>query len=115
MGIERARDLRQNPTEAEKGLWSKLRLKQLDGHRFRRQVPIGPFVVDFCCLARRLIVEVDGGQHSSDAAKDARRTEWLERQGFRVLRFWNNDVLGNIDGVLATIAMHLAGGGSPPP
>jgi very-short-patch-repair endonuclease len=94
-----ARQLRSNPTEAEKRLWSKLRLKQIGGHRFRRQAPIGPYVADFACLAQRLIIEVDGGQHDSRATQDDARTAWLERQGFRVLRFWNNEVLGNVEGV----------------
>jgi very-short-patch-repair endonuclease len=101
-----ARRLRQNPTEAEIRLWSKLRLKQIGGHRFRRQVPIGPYIADFACLERRLVIEVDGGQHSESGTDDV-RTAWLERQGFRVLRFWNNDVLGNTDGVLTVIADHL--------
>jgi very-short-patch-repair endonuclease len=110
----RARELRSNPTEAEKRLWSKLRLKQIDGHRFRRQVPVGPFIVDFVCLARRLIIEVDGGQHDSRAIEDDARTAWLERQGFHVLRFWNNEVLGNIEGVYEIIAAHLARDYPPP-
>ena len=86
-------------------LWSRLRRRQVDGHRFRRQVPIGPFVADFTCLEARLIVEVDGGQHNMRALDDARRTAWLESQGFRVLRFWNNDVLTNLPGVPETIRM----------
>ena len=86
-----ARRLRRNPTDAEKRLWSKLRHKQLSGHRFRRQVPIGPYIVDFACLGARLIVEVDGGQHANQIERDNARTAWLGGQGFRVLRFWNND------------------------
>ena len=105
---ERARELRANMTDAERKLWSKLRLKQIDGCRFRRQLPIGPYIVDFVCLASRLIIEVDGGQHASDVQRDAKRTAWLESQNFRVLRFWNNDVLGNMDGVLQTIQCALA-------
>jgi very-short-patch-repair endonuclease len=118
MASPRARQLRSNPTEAEKRLWSKLRLKQIDGHRFRRQVPIGAYVVDFVCLARRLIIEVDGGQHDSRASQDDARTAWLERQGFSILCFWNNEVLGNIEGVYEIIVAHLAGGAphpNPPP
>jgi very-short-patch-repair endonuclease len=108
------RRLRQNPTEAEIRLWSKLRLKQIGGHRFRRQVPIGPYIVDFICLARRLVIEVDGGQHAAESDRDDVRTAWLERQGFRVHRFWNNEVLGNTDGGLAVIADHLAAEIPPP-
>ena len=115
MPSTRARELRRNPTDAEKRLWSKLRLKQIDGHRFRRQVPIGPYIVDFACLARRLIIEVDGGQHDSRAIQDDARTAWLEREDFRVLRFWNNEVLGNIEGVYETIVAHLTDGSVPPP
>jgi len=115
MASTRARQLRSNPTEAEKRLWSKLRLKQIGGHRFRRQAAIGPYIVDFICLARRLIIEVDGGQHDSRATQDDARTAWLERERFRVLRFWNNEVLGNIEGVYEVIVAHLTGGGIPPP
>jgi len=106
MSTNRARDLRANMTDAERKLWSRLRREQIDGHRFRRQMPIGPYIVDFVCLASRLIIEVDGGQHSAE--RDARRTAWLESQDFHVLRFWNNDVLGNLDGVIQTIEDALA-------
>ena len=107
-----ARRLRKNPTDAETRLWSRLRRKQLDGHRFRRQVSLGPYVADFVCFEARLIVEVDGGQHAERAA-DTARTAWLEAQGYRVLRFWNNDVLGNIDGVVETIRAAFARHSSP--
>ena len=107
MPSELARELRQNPTDAEKRLWQHLRNRQLDGHKFRRQVPLGRYVVDFACLEARLIVEVDGGQHGWRAAADAARTAWLKGNGFRVLRFWNNEVLGNLAGVLDTIRRHL--------
>ncbi|MGE0737231.1 MAG: endonuclease domain-containing protein [Alphaproteobacteria bacterium] len=99
----RARKLRSNLTDAEKRLWNRLRRKQVDGYRFRRQVPLGFYIVDFACLEARLVVEVDGGQHAVDAARDGVRDAWLVANGFRVLRFWNNDVLGNTDGVLAEI------------
>jgi very-short-patch-repair endonuclease len=115
MPSTRARQLRSNPTEAEKRLWSKLRLKQIDGNRFRRQVPIGRYVVDFVCFDRCLIIEVDGGQHDSRIVQDDARTAWLQREGFRVLRFWNNEVLGNIEGVYDVIVAHLADGHVPPP
>ena len=106
----RARRLRKNLTDAEKRLWARLRFKQLDGFRFRRQQPIGPFVVDFFCPQVKLIIEIDGGQHAADLERDERRTRWLEARGYRVIRFWNNDVLGNTDGVLVAIQQAL-----PPP
>jgi len=99
--------LRHNPTDAEIRLWSRLRGKQLGGFRFRRQHPIGFYVVDFFCPEARLIVEVDGGQHGEHNARDAARTEWLERRGYRVIRFWNNDALARTDDVLATIFVAL--------
>jgi very-short-patch-repair endonuclease len=93
-----ARKLRKKPTEAEAWLWQHLRLRQLSDFKFRRQHPLGNYVVDFICLEAKLIVEVDGGQHNlnGDIKKDIVRTKWLEQKGFKVLRFWNNDVLGNI-------------------
>ena len=107
MANKRARRLRSNATEAEKRLWSKLRDRQLAGHKFRRQVPIGPYVVDFFCPEQKLIIEIDGGQHAVEAALDEKRTDWLESEGYRVVRFWNNDVLGNTDGVLDAITRTL--------
>src|SRR5882762_6608753 len=95
-----ARRLRLTPTDAEIRLWSRLRRKQLEGFRFRRQHPLGPYVVDFFCAEAKLIVEVDGGQHADDGEA---RTRWLEARGYRVIRFWNNDVLANTDGVLRMI------------
>jgi len=88
-----ARKLRKHPTDAERLLWRHLRLRQLGGYKFRRQQPLGPYIVDFVCLEQRLCVEVDGGQHAEQAEDDARRTAWLEAKGFRVLRFWNTEVL----------------------
>jgi len=99
MHKSRSRQLRRNLTEAEQALWRHLRLRQLDGHKFRRQQPIGPYIVDLVCLERRLIIELDGGQHSSQIISDAERSAWLETQGFRVLRFWNHEVLQNIEAV----------------
>lgn len=110
-----AKRLRLDQTDAEAKLWSKLRNRQLNGHKFRRQVPIEGFVVDFVCYESRLVVEVDGGQHDEQAEKDARRTEVLEDAGFLVIRFWNNEVLGNCEGVLETIAAVLADSSSPSP
>jgi very-short-patch-repair endonuclease len=104
--LKRARALRREMTEAEKKLWRHLRDDQLEGHRFRRQVAVKPYVVDFCCLKKKLAIEVDGGQHSENA-DDLARTRWLERKGYQVLRFWNNEVLGNIEGVLEIIVEKL--------
>jgi very-short-patch-repair endonuclease len=98
-----ARRLRRDQTDAERALWFRLRDRRLNGMKFRRQMPIKAYVVDFCCEATRLIVELDGGQHSEHVAEDAKRTAQLEAYGYLVLRFWNNDVLSNIDGVLETI------------
>ncbi len=88
---QRARELRRNMTDAEKRLWRELRLRQFDAHKFRRQFPLGPYIVDFVCLDARLVIEVDGGQHL-DSPEDRRRDAWLATQGFRVLRFWNTTV-----------------------
>ena len=105
---ERARTLRRNPTEAERALWRHLRLRQLDGYKFRRQQPLGPYILDFICLEKRLIVELDGGQHAEQVVADAERTAWLEGQGFRVLRFWNHDVLKDIQAVKEVIGRALS-------
>ena len=102
--VARARRLRRNATDAESVLWFGLRDK-LAGTRFRRQAAFGPYFADFACHAAKLIVEVDGGQHN--AGRDAVRTEFLNGEGYRVLRFWNNDVLSNLGGVLETIAAAL--------
>ncbi|HWE75069.1 MAG TPA: crossover junction endodeoxyribonuclease RuvC [Stellaceae bacterium] len=103
----RARRLRRDATDAEKLLWSKLRNAQLEQAKFRRQEPILGFTADFVCHEKRLIVELDGGQHSWQTDKDERRTRMLEQAGFRVVRFWNNDVLGNLDGVLEQLRESL--------
>lgn len=98
--------LRRNLTDAERKLWGALRDRQLQGHKFRRQVSLANYVVDFVCLEKRVVVEVDGGQHM-DNAGDEERTAVLEKQGFLVLRYWNNEVLKNLDGVLQVLAEHL--------
>jgi very-short-patch-repair endonuclease len=103
----RARRLRHDATDAERRLWYRLRSRQINGAKFVRQDPIGPYVVDFACREQRLIVEVDGGQHATDP-RDAVRDSWLSDRGYRVLRFWNNDVLSNTDGVLEAIAAALS-------
>ena len=97
------RRLRSNMTDAEQHLWRFLRRKQMLGFKFRRQHPFGDYIIDFVCLEAMLAIEVDGGQHSAKHAEDAARTECLERAGFRVLRFWNNEVLSEIDSVSAAI------------
>ena len=103
MDRSRAKELRNNPTEAERILWQHLRLRQLGGYKFRRQQPLGNYIVDFVCLGKRLVVEVDGRQHNSQHSYDERCDAWLEQQGFRVLRFWNNEVLYNVEGVKGAI------------
>ena len=87
---ERARSLRRDMTDAEKSVWRILRLYQIDGHRFRRQVPLGRYIADFVCHDARLVIEIDGGQHQGSAPQEAERTRFLQDQGYRVLRFWNN-------------------------
>lgn len=105
---ERARQLRRDMTDAERLLWRHLRASQL-GHRFRRQHPIGPYIVDFACLSAGLVIEVDGGQHF-EPVSDARRDAFLRGEGFRLLRFWNNDVLQNPEGALGMILQQLSDG-----
>jgi very-short-patch-repair endonuclease len=104
-----ARKLRTNPTDAEKKLWRSLRQLKSRGFHFRRQVPIDGMVVDFACYSARLVIELDGGQHneSNGRANDERRDANLRRSNFKVLRFWNNDVLANIDGVMETVCLSL--------
>jgi very-short-patch-repair endonuclease len=103
MASTRAGELRRNLTDAERKLWWKLRHRQVGGYRFRRQVPIGPYIVDFACLSHRLLIELDGSQHGENIAYDQARTRWLGSRGYRVLRFWNGDVLQDLEGVLETI------------
>ena len=100
-----ARRLRAKATPTEILLWKRLRSIETEGTHFRRQVPIGPYVADFACMAARLVIELDGSQHNTDArrARDDRRTRWLEAEGYRVIRFWNNDLAHNMNGVLETI------------
>jgi len=104
----KARELRKNLTEAERTLWKYLRLRQFDGNKFRRQQPIGKYIVDFVCFEKKLIVEVDGGQHNEQVIYDSERNEWLKKQGFRILRFWNNQILKEIDGVEGSIMEALS-------
>jgi very-short-patch-repair endonuclease len=104
-----ARQLRRTMTDAEMRLWQHLRSRRLLGFKFRRQVPIGYYVVDFACLDAQLVIEVDGGQHAERESEDQRRTDWLSSQGFRVLRFWNDDVLLRTDIVLERVIKVLEG------
>ena len=94
-------------TQAEKLMWSKIRDRRLDGVKFKRQKPIAGYIVDFVALDLKLIVEIDGGQHAERAAEDAARTKVLEECGYHVVRFWNHDVLGNIEGVLEALVQEL--------
>ena len=106
--IDFARGLRWNPTDAERLLWKHLRRRRVDGYRFRRQRPFGPYVCDFICLEAKLIIELDGSQHVEQAAYDAQRDHFMRSYGFRVLRFWNGHVASETEAVLDTIfaALH---------
>ena len=108
----RARELRTNATPPERMLWRELSARKVLGVRFNRQVPIGPFVCDFVARSAKVIVEVDGGQHTGEG--DAARTRYLGAQGFRIIRFWNNDVLQNLDGVWTVIEEALSTPPHPP-
>ena len=109
---QRSRDLRNNPTPAERKIWSALSNRQLGGVRFNRQVVIRPYICDLVARSVKLIIEIDGGQHGNSIDYDEARTVFLEAKGYRVLRFWNNDVMENLEGVVATISGALK---SPPP
>lgn len=103
----RAKAMRSEPTPAEHRLWQILRAKRLAGFKFKRQLPVDRYIVDFACPARRLIIEADGGQHS-ESERDTQRDAYLRSQGFRILRFWNNDILNNLEGVAQLIAAALS-------
>ena len=111
---KRARALRNTPTDAEGRLWQQLRRRQLSGFRFRRQMPLAGYIADFVCLEVKLIVELDGGQHLEQVAYDQRRTEVLQGLGFRVLRYWNDEVLLQMPSVLEDILRALAHGEEHP-
>jgi very-short-patch-repair endonuclease len=106
----KVRELRKNLTEAERLLWKSLRLRQIEGYKFRRQQPIGEYIVDFVCFEKRLIVEVDGGQHAEEIAYDSKRDEWLKSQGFSILRFWNHQVSKEIEAVKERVLEELRRG-----
>ncbi|MBS0214112.1 MAG: endonuclease domain-containing protein [Proteobacteria bacterium] len=109
-----ARDLRNHPTDAERHLWRCLRGRHVEGFRFRRQVPPGPYVVDFVCPQAKLVVELDGGQHGDQVAYEQARTASLSAQGYRVIRFWNHDVLARTEAVLDEIHRELTKSVTPP-
>jgi very-short-patch-repair endonuclease len=108
---ETARRLRANATNAEVRLWRQLRRLETKGTHFRRQVPIGPYVADFACMAARLVIEIDGSHHGEEdiKARDDERTRWLESEGYQVIRFWNNDIVQNPAGVLDVVYAALYG------
>jgi very-short-patch-repair endonuclease len=113
VGVQQAKRLRQQMTDVETKLWYHLRAKRFDGVKFRRQHPIEGYIVDFVCLKKRVVIELDGGQHC-DNARDVQRDAVLQAQGFTVLRFWNHEVIENIDGVLHVIAQHVDAYAPPP-
>ena len=102
-----ARKLRKYPTKAENLLWQKLRNRQLEGFKFRRQQPVGSYILDFVNFEKRIVIEVDGGQHAILKDEDKKRDAWLNAEGFEVMRFWNNEVFENSDGVLQVIRTKL--------
>ena len=111
----RARELRRDATPAERRLWQYLSNSQLSGHKFSRQMPLGPYYCDFLCRRAKLVVELDGDTHAMSAAADARRDAFMRGQGYTVLRFGNADVMSNVEGVVATIAAALADRPTPSP
>lgn len=110
-----ARDLRNNSTDVERLLWPRLRNSQIEGVKFRRQQPIEEYIVDFVSFSPKLVIELDGSQHNENIVYDEQRTACLRKNGFTVLRFWNNDVIENIDGVLEVIRLHCLEVASPTP
>jgi very-short-patch-repair endonuclease len=107
-----ARNLRKQATKAETLLWGKLKMRQMQGFKFRRQQPIGSYIVDFVIFEKKLVIELDGGQHAMEREKDEKRDAWLKEQGYEVLRFWDNQIFENLDGVLEVIKNKLS---SPSP
>ncbi len=107
---ERARHLRKNMTDAEQKLWQNVRQRQLNGLKFRRQVIVGEYIVDFACFEAKLIIELDDGQHAENTHYDDKRTQYLTQQGFQVVRFWNHEVLNQLDAVLERVLKKLCRG-----
>ena len=112
---KKARILRKNMTDAERAIWKSVRNRQLGGFKFRRQKPIGPFIVDFVCIEKKMVIEIDGGQHALNTAHDVKRSEFLRNRGYKILRFWNSDVLKEKNAVLEEILSNLKGSPSPRP
>ena len=108
--VTNARTLRKKSTDAERLLWKHLRMRQLGTYKFRRQQPIGVYIVDFVCLEKRLIIELDGGQHTEQTEYDEKRSVWLRERGYRVLRYWNHDVLKSTDVVMVNILEEIEKG-----
>lgn len=106
--MENHKRLRSHQTQEENRLWYLLRAKRFGGYKFRRQMPVGPYIVDFACYRGRLVIELDGGQHAEGVMNDCRRTTYLAARGWRVLRFWNNEFRMNEEAVLMSILAHLA-------
>ena len=113
--LDNAKLLRTNQTESEQRLWYHLRAHRFKGMKFKRQKPMGRYIVDFVCVEHRLIIELDGGQHAEHVGYDQQRDAWLRSEGYTVLRFWNNDVMQNLDGVLEQIRLSVAPTLSPGP
>ncbi|HMM55474.1 MAG TPA: endonuclease domain-containing protein [Candidatus Desulfobacillus sp.] len=113
--IENAKQLRSNQTDAEQKLWYHLRAHRFMDLKFKRQKPLGRYIVDFVCVERKLIIELDGGQHAEQAAYDTERDDWLRSEGYAVLRFWNNEVMLEMEGVLERIRLALESLPSPQP
>jgi len=113
--LDRARRLRSDQTEAEQRLWYYLRAHRFMGLKFKRQKPVGRYIVDFICHEHWFIVEVDGGQHAEQTDYDRQRDGWLREQGYRVLRFWNHEVMQQIDGVLERIRLEIVSPSPPAP
>jgi very-short-patch-repair endonuclease len=113
--ISFAKRLRKEATFAERLLWGKLRGKRFEGIKFKRQVPLGKYIVDFASFEKNLIIECDGGQHDLQREKDKSRDEWLVSQGFKVLRFWNNEIIENPEGVSEVIFNYIIAKGAPSP
>ncbi len=111
--LDNAKTLRSHQTKAEQRLWVRLRAHRFLGLKFKRQKPMGRYIVDFVCLEHRLIIELDGGQHTEQAAYDQHRDAWLRSQGYTVLRFWNNDVMQQLESVLEQIRSTLSPDPSP--
>ena len=105
--VDRARELRAEQTDIERQLWFRLRDRRLLGLKFRRQVPVGPYIADFACIEHRLVIELDGGQHGEMVEQDDARTARMEKLGWRVVRFWNSDVIDNLEGVLEAISIAI--------